>query len=96
MPAITILSWCGVCVESQAVRRPSSPTTAAAERGSSGHGAIRWLFAVPVTTTSHSAKRFGSCSGEPETHATFVPSDGKSSVSSFTASSALATTGSVS
>ena len=31
-------SWCGVCVESQAVSRPSAPTSAAAERGSSGHG----------------------------------------------------------
>ena len=45
-------SWCGVCVESQAVSRPSAPTSAAAERASSGHGAMRWLTSVSETTTS--------------------------------------------
>ena len=89
VPASTIRSWCGVCVESQAVRRPSSPTVAAAERGSSGHGAMRWLTSVPETTTSHPSKSFSSCSGEPERAATFVPASGKRSTSSFAASCGL-------
>ena len=87
-------SWCGVCVESHAVTRPSGPTSAAAERGSSGHGAMRWLTSVPETTASQPSNSFSSCSGEPERAATFVPASGKSSTSSFAASSGLTTTGS--
>ncbi len=94
VPASTMRSWCGVCVESQAVTRPSGPTSAAAERGSSGHGAIRWLTSVPETTTSQPSNSFSSCSGEPERQATFVPASGKSSTSSFAASCGLTTAGS--
>ncbi len=94
IPASTIRSWCGVCVDSHAVRRPSSPTSAAADRGSSGHGAIRWLSIVPETTASQPSNSFSSCSGEPERAATFVPESGKSSVLSSAASSGLTTTGS--
>ena len=43
----TILSVCGVCVEIQIVRRPSSPNCASVERGSTGHAASRWLTIVP-------------------------------------------------
>ena len=86
-------SWCGVCVESQAVSRPSGPSSAAHERGSSGHGAMRWLTSVPETTTSQSSNSFSSWSGEPERAATFVPASGKSSTSSFAASSGLTTVG---
>ena len=66
--------------------RPSGPTSAAAERGSSGHGAIRWLTSVPETTTSQPSNSVSSCSAEPLRAATFVPASGKSSTSSFAAS----------
>ena len=45
VPAIPSRSMCGACVVSQAVIRPSGAASAAAERGSSGHGAMRWLRA---------------------------------------------------
>ncbi len=89
--ASRIWSWCGVCVDSQAVSRPSGPSSAAHDRGSSGHGAMRWLSSVPETTTSQPSNSFSSWSGEPERAATFVPASGKSSVSSFAASSGLTT-----
>ena len=73
--------------------RPSSPTSAAADRGSSGHGAIRWLTSVPDTTASQPSKRLSSKSGEPARAAMFEPTSGKSSVSSFAASSGVTTTG---
>src|SRR5262245_60136982 len=95
-PDRIIRSWCGVCVQSQAVSRPSSPTSAAADRGSSGHGAILWLTSVPETTASQPSKSLSSCSGEPERPATLVPTPGKSSTSSFAASSGVAAAGSAS
>ena len=94
MPASTMRSWCGVWVESQAVSRPSGPSSAADERGSSGHGAMRWLSTVPDTTTSQPSNSCSSWSGEPVWAATFVPASGKSSTSSFAASSGLTTAGS--
>ena len=93
IPATTILARCGVCVVNQSVRRPSSPSSAAAERGSSGAAAIRWLQIVSETTTSQPAKSSSSCSCEPARAAMFVPASGKSSVSSFSASSTVRTTG---
>ena len=79
-------------MQSHAVRRPSSPTAAAADRGSSGHGAIRGLSTVPETMASQLSNRLSSCSGDPERPATFVPTSGKSSTASVAASS-VATTG---
>ena len=40
----TILSWCGVWVETQISRRPFSSQLAAVARGSIGQAAIRWLM----------------------------------------------------
>ena len=69
--------------------RPSSPTSAAAERTSSGQPAMRWLTSVSETTTSQPSKSVSSCSGGPALPATFVPTSGKSSTSSFSASSRI-------
>ena len=74
--------------------RPSAPTSAAAERGSSGHGAIRWLTSAPDDDDVAAVEQASSCSAEPERTATFVPTSGKSSTSSFAASRGLTTTGS--
>ena len=94
IPAIASRSWCGVCVLSQTVSLPSS-NCAAIERGSSGHGAIRWLTSVPETVTSQPSKRSSAlAAGGCVRAATFVPASGKSSVSSFSASSGSTTTGS--
>jgi hypothetical protein len=76
MPAIASRSWCGVCVLSQIVSLPSS-NAAAVDRGSSGHGAIRWLTSVPETVTSQPSKRSSACAaGGWVRAATFVPAPG--------------------
>ncbi len=92
-PASASRSPCGACVQSQAVSLPSS-NVAAIERGSSGHGAIRWLRSVSETTTSQPSKRSSACAAGSVWAATFVPASGKSSVSSFSASCGSITTGS--
>ena len=94
IPAIASRSWCGVCVLSQMVSLPSS-NAAAVERGSSGQGANRWLSSDPETLTSQPSKRSSAlAAGGWVRAATFVPAPGKSSVSSFSASSGSITTGS--
>ena len=94
IPAIASRSWCGVCVLSHTVSLPSS-NCAAVERGSSGHGAMRWLTSVPETVTSQPSKRSSAlAAGGCVRAATFVPAPGKRSVSSFSASSGSTTTGS--
>ncbi len=70
-----IRSWCGVCVESQIVSRPSSPGWASDERGSSGLAASRWLTSVPSTTTSQPSNRSGSAADGTFRHV-FVPISG--------------------
>ena len=86
-------SWCGVCVESQAVSLPFSSTLAADARGSSGLAASRWLTRVPSTTTSQPANSSSSdCSGG-RLMQVLVPTSGNSSVSSFTASRGSVITG---
>jgi hypothetical protein len=52
-------SRCGTCVESQAVILPFDGS-AAAERTSSGHAAMRWLTSVSDTTTSQFSNSVGS------------------------------------
>ena len=93
-PAATILPMCGVCEVAQSVRRPSSPTTAAAERGSSGAAASRWLTTTPETTRSQPSNSPSSGSSVPLRLATFDPTSGKSNTSSRTASSTERTAGS--
>jgi hypothetical protein len=85
---------CGVCEVAQSVRRPSSPTTAAAERGSSGAATSRWLPSTPETTRSQPSNSPSSSSSAPLRFATFEPRSGNSSTSSFTASSTERTAGS--
>jgi hypothetical protein len=69
-------SRCGTWVESHAVIRPSGPTSAAAERTSSGQAARRWLTSVSRTTTSQPSKSLGSWSERPARPATLVPISG--------------------
>ena len=65
----------------------------AAERPSSGQGAIRWFTIRWRTTTSHPSNRSAfSASGSPNVAATLVPAAGKSTAADGPSASAMSTT----
>ena len=88
-PLVPCAPWLGI----QAVSRPSSPQTAAAERLSIGAGATRVFWMVSLATTSHPSNRSGLVAdASPNVQTTLVPASGNSSPFSPASASFMLTT----